>query len=431
MFVVIVVIISGSYWVYRNLTYLKGQERVTVQRGTFTAIVETAGQVQPVHEAKLSLQTGGILSHMHVKTGDRVVAGDVLLEVNNQALQQQLHEAELSLDIRRLQLAQLQAGASAQDVEAAKANLAAAEARLAQVRAHPTPQELDTAKAALDKATMLLSLAQSDYDKIAWMPNVGMLPQAITLQQATADYAMARANYETTQQGPTAEALRIAQSEVTAARAQLTKLQKGTTPEEMAIAEKQVTLAESARDQAQQVLAQAQLLAPFAGTVLSVEANEGEDVYAHNPLVLLADLSSLEITAQIDELDVGEVAVGQVVEIHFDAFPGQSVSGQVQRLAPAATPQRGSTMYEATVRWESTNLPVRPGMAANLTITTEQRENVLLVPNRAIQTLGRRKVVRRLEGSATRQVEITTGLSNLTDTEVLDGLREGDVLIIE
>jgi len=70
-------------------------------------------------------------------------------------------------------------------------------------------------------------------------------------------------------------------------------------------------------------------------------------------------------------------------------------------------------------------------MAANLTITTEKKENVLLVPNHAIQTLGRRKVVKRAEGHIVHQVEVTTGLSNLAETEIISGLNEGDILIVE
>jgi len=78
----------------------------------------------------------------------------------------------------------------------------------------------------------------------------------------------------------------------------------------------------------------------------------GEDAYAHNAVLRLANLHTLEVTAQIDELDVGAVTVGQPASIRLDAFPGHTIKGTLQRLAPAATPQRGSTTYEAVVSLE-------------------------------------------------------------------------------
>lgn len=386
---IVALLLSLSYLLYRALSRPTGQSRVQVRRGALEAIVEATGQVRPVREARLSLQTSGLLMRAYVKVGDEVAAGDVLLEVESSALEQRLNEARLNLEIQQLQLAQLEAGASAEDLAIAQANLASAEARLEQVRAHPTEQELTAAKAALDKAEMALRLAQAEYDRVKWMPEVAI------------------------------------------ARAQLSKAQKGASAEQIAIAERQVALAEEGLNAAERQLREARLVAPFTGTVLALEAREGENVYAGNALLHLADLHTLEITAQIDELDIAAVAVGQLVAIRLDAFPGQTLSGKLQRLAPGATPQRGSTTYEAIIAFDPGDLPVRPSMAANLTITTKKKEDVLLVPNRAIQTLGRRKVVKRIEGGSVRQVEITVGLSNQSETEVISGLNEGDVLIIE
>jgi len=328
---VALLVIGLGYGAYRIFSAPKGQSRVQVRRGTLTAVVEATGQVRPAREVTLSLRASGTIARVYVKVGDAVAQGDALLELESSSFQRRVREAELNLEIRQLQLTQLKAGASAEDLAIAKANPAAAEARLEQVRKHPTAEELTAAKAALDKAEMALHLAQAEYDKIAWLAGAGMMPQAIALQQSTADYEIAKANYETVKQGATAEALSIAKNEVAVARAQLSKLTKGTAPEKMAIMEKQVLLAEAALKDAQAELAATRMVAPFAGTVLSLEAREGENVYAHNPLLHLADLHTLEITAQIDELDVGAVAVGQPVAIRLDAFPGQTFSGALQR----------------------------------------------------------------------------------------------------
>ncbi|HID86942.1 MAG TPA: efflux RND transporter periplasmic adaptor subunit [Anaerolineae bacterium] len=199
----------------------------------------------------------------------------------------------------------------------------------------------------------------------------------------------------------------------------------------MELLEKQVALAEVALEEAKARPAEAQIIAPFAGTVTAIEVREGENVGALVPLITLSDLTTLEIVAQIDEIDVAEVAVGQKAQIRLDAFPGEELAGTITRVAPAATTERGSTIYQAVVRFERTDLPLRLGMGANLRITTLEKADVLLVPNRAIQPIGRKRVVRVLEGGNVREVEVVTGLSNESETEIVEGLREGEVVLVE
>jgi hypothetical protein len=100
-------------------------------------------------------------------------------------------------------------------------------------------------------------------------------------------------------------------------------------------------------------------------------------------------------------------------------------------LAPAASPQRGSTVYEAVVKFDAGSLALRLGMGANLKVITLEKEGVLLVPNRAVQPLGRRKVVKVLDGRSVREVEVITGLSNESETEIIEGLVEGQRILIE
>lgn len=121
---------------------------------------------------------------------------------------------------------------------------------------------------------------------------------------------------------------------------------------------------------------------------------------------------------------MAEIAPDQEVEIRLDAYPAHTLSGAIVNLAPAASPQRGSTAYEAMVKFDAGGLTLRLGMGANLKVITLEKEGVLLVPNRAIQPIGRRKVVRVLEGRSIRQVEVVTGLSNESETEIVEGLAE-------
>jgi HlyD family secretion protein len=162
-----------------------------------------------------------------------------------------------------------------------------------------------------------------------------------------------------------------------------------------------------------------------------VEAGEGEMVSAYRLVVVIADLTSLRIIAEVDEIDVAEVAPDQEVTIRLDAYPGRTLPGTIVSLAPAASPQRGSTVYEAVVEFDAEGLALRLSMGANLKIITLEKEDVLLVPNRAIQPIGRRRVVKVVDGRNIREVEVVTGLSNESETEIVEGLAEGQKILIE
>jgi len=352
---------------------------VVVRRGTITATVQATGTVQPRRQARLSLRTGGTVQEIHVEVGDKVEAGAVLLRLDTADLERAVRQAELALEARRAELQNARLGPDASQVEIARANLR--------------------------RATVQLQAAQAAYDEVANEPDAATSPEAVALENAKASYEQAKAEFERIVEGPT--------------------------PEEIARLENQVAAAEVALQEAEARLAQAQLVAPFPGIVLEVTVHEGENVGPGQPLILLADLSTLEIVAEIDEIDIGEVQPGQAVKIRLDAFPGEELRGTVVHVAPAASTERGAGTFLGRVRFEPTDLPLKPGMGATLEITTLEKQGVLLVPNRAVQALGPRKIVKVWRNGRVEEVEVVTGLSNAEVTEIVKGLQEGDVVIVE
>jgi multidrug efflux pump subunit AcrA (membrane-fusion protein) len=352
---------------------------ILVRRGTITATVETAGKVRSARQVELSLPFGGRVKRVAVSVGDKVKAGQLLLELEAPDGERQVEEAELNLEIRQLQLDKARTGAS--------------------------PEEIEIAQANLRKAALAKQVAQAAYDEIADEENAEASLEALALQQATIDYQIAQRNYE--------------------------RLVNGPPTNELAALEKQLESAQLALERAQAQLGEMRLIAPLVGTVVRVEVSEGEMVPAYRPVVVIADLTSLQIVAEVDEIDVAEVVPDQEVEIRLDAYPGQALSGTIVSLAPAASPQRGSTVYEAVVEFDAEGLALRLGMGANLKIITLEEEGVLLVPNRAIQSIGRRRVVKVVDGSSIREVEVITGLSNESETEIVEGLAERQKILIE
>ncbi len=377
--IIVLLVAAGAYLVYRQVGARRRMNLATVRRGVISATVETTGRIQAARQARLSPQVSGIVQKVAAKPGDRVSQGDLLLKLSVSSLERAVRQAKLSLEIQELQLAQAKSGGD-------DASIAIARARLRQ-------------------ATVALQAAQAAYDKIAKKEGAATSVEAIALESAKVSYEIAKAEFDRAVHGAPAE--------------------------EVALLTKQQDLARLALEDALERLEQANVRAPFAGTLLEVEVKENEIAHAGNPVIVLADTSTLEIVASIDEIDIGEVSVGQKVEIVLDAFPEKRLAGEITHIDPAAAPQRGSTVYEATVSFRGEGLAIRPGMGTNLTITTVERPQVLLVPSRAIQTIGRRKVVRVLEGGNVREVEVKTGLSNRVETEIISGLREGQIVRIE
>ena len=257
-------------------------------------------------------------------------------------------------------------------------------------------------------------------------------PTAEALRQAQAAVDQAQANVDKVTHGGTAADVAEAQARVAAAQAALDLKKQGATATDVAILQRQVDLAQLGLDTATAARADAQLRAPFGGTVLSINAKVGELV-GGDPVLEVASLDTLRAQADIDELDVGRVQPGQPVTVTLDAYPGQKMPGTIETLAPGATQKQGSTVYQATVVFTATaDVVPRPGMAANLLVTAQRKADALLVPNRALETVGAKQFVTVVEGGATRKQEVQPGIANADTTEIVDdgSLRAGQVVVV-
>ncbi len=350
-----------------------------VTRGAINATVEAVGKVRPVRQANLSLRVGGKVVEVKAQPGDRVEAGQVLLTVAADQVDREVQQAQLELQARRQRLDQARAGAA--------------------------PAEIEAAQAAVREATVAREVAQARYDDRAKEPDASTSQEAAQLEAAKAAYQRARASLE--------------------------RALTGASPEEIAgldTAEKQ---AELALKTAQDRQADTQLVAPFAGVVLEVNARVEENVGSQQPIVVLADLTRMQIEVEVEEVDAPTVQAGQSAEIRLDAFPGETLQGTVSRVAPAASTQRGAVSYSAVIDLAPTGLALKPGLSATARIATKTKAGVLLVPTRAVQPVGRQKIVKVVRGGLTVEVEVTTGLTDKQMVEVVDGLREGDLVVVE
>ncbi|MCL5076327.1 MAG: efflux RND transporter periplasmic adaptor subunit [Chloroflexi bacterium] len=356
--------------------------------------------------------------------------------------------------------------AAEQSVASAQANLQNAEANLAELKASPSPDDIRKAELNLEQAKNNLWAVQvnrdgikgdprnPDYKKVAADAQVaaaetsvaqaqlnlevvksGPKPEDLAtaeknVQSAQAALAAVQARLDQLKAGPTAADLATAKSAIANAKVQLVELTQGSVPTDIALAEEQVKQSEAAVKQAELNLANATIVAPFDGVVAAVGANVGEQVSSATPIVTLVDPKAVRVDATVDENDVAKLGLGKSAQITFDALPGKRFSGKVTAIAPSGTMQQGVVTYLVSISLDSagTNLPI--GMTANVSITVDQRDNVLMVPNRAIRIQGRERIVEVLVNGQPEKRAIRVGLSNDQFTEVVEGLKEGEEVVL-
>lgn len=366
-------------------------------------VIWASGEVVPARWANLSFPISGQVVELPVPEGTTVAAGTVLARLDAAELEDGEAAAEAALNITQANLDRLKAGPRPAEIaqaeegvrsaqaarDAAQAQLEQAQAELKRLLAGARPEEMEAAAAMLMKAEAALRQAQAEYDKIAWAGDVGNTPQALALETATLDYNVAKANYEALLSGARPAEIQAARAAIAAAQANVAQaeagvgsaqaaldlLRAGSTSEEIAAAEATVAQAEANLASARTALSQTVLVAPFDGTVSEVHVRVGEyvnPVPSGQPVMVLGDLSTMRVdTTDLRETDVGRIAVGQEVDITFDALPNTLLKGHVVHISPKASSEQGGVNYTTIIEFEEFDPRLRWGMTAYVNITVD------------------------------------------------------------
>ena len=416
-------------------------ETVTVERETLVESVSATGKIEPESEVEMKFEIGGKVNEVLVKKGQAVTAGTVLARLDTADLELQVRSAEIDLSQAKANLQQLYEPELAEKISAARASVESARLNLAELEDDIDPDEVTKAEAALKQTEITLKEAQWAYDQVAYRGDVGAMSQANELQDATLAYESALADYNIAMKEATPAELASARSTLANAQSSLAELLQ--TPSEAEILSQQASVdkAQLSLEEAQSNLNDAELVAPTDGVVLAVNIEPGERVLADDSeaAVTIANTSTYLLKMEVDELDIGQVDQGQPATVVLDAFGDQTFEGAVTDISPSPTTSDSDSIvtYEVTISLVtgSQNATFLSGMTANATIETQRLEDVLVVPNRAIQTerAGRTSItyVEELDAQGNvMRVEIALGLRSGSVTEVKAGLEEGDQVII-
>jgi HlyD family secretion protein len=354
-----------------------------VERGTMVKSVVATGKVEPITKIEIKSKANGIIKVLNVDVDRAVDAGDILVELDKEQLLAALRGAEANL-------------------QAARASLARSEAQLQPNIVEAAGPAAEFARRAYDRAQSLFGqnlIAQSALDDV----------------HSAVDMAENRK--------------RAAQSQLVIARAKVTE------------ARAQVAQAKAAADRAAEDVANATIRAPIRGTVLSRDVEVGSPVSsilnlgANATLVMtIGDIDQVFVRGKVDEADIGRVRLGQPARIRVETFKDKAFAGRVTQISPMGVEKDNVTNFEVRVSIDNPGKALKANMTANAEIVLEEHADALIVPEAAVSYDAQKNafvdVVSPGTKTGRKKVPVKIGVGNGTKIQIVDGLKQGDKVIL-
>jgi len=401
---------GGAWWALKGKAEGASKEDlVTAERQDLEIVVSETGTLQPLTKTEIKSRIAGQVARILVEAGDRVSAGQALIQLETTDLDRSVAQARADRDMARARWQMLVAGSRREDLAVAEAEVRSAEAQLRR-------SEAEVKRAREASVTGTVTPRERD--------------------QAEGDFLAARAGLE-------------------GARARLAKLRAGARTEEIAEARAQLDKTEVALKATEDQLAYATIRAPLSGTILrrGIEVGEmvspGVSATAQGTSMLtLGNLDRLVVQSQLNQIDVGQVRVGQPVEVRVDSAPGRLFHGRVRKVAPAGeAPKDANTTLQSfpveTLVGDVDGRVLKPGMSADLDIRITTRKQVVALPVEAVTRMkgdaatvqvvasGSARAESRAEGRAGERRKVRLGLSTDSMVEIVSGLKAGERVRIQ
>ena len=373
---------------------------VVVKPQRLTSTIALFGRVAPQREVHVASPVEGKVAEIHFRYGERVDAGQLLVDLDT---------TEVEAELRGAQAALIRAERQFEAVADWENNPETARMR----------RELSKAKLALDNQ-------RSEVEQSASLLEQGIVAAAEhdaaerQYRSQTLDYESLQEDYQTVLAKGDEEARQVARLERDNARVRVAGLED--------------------------VLSKATIEAPIAGVVLQSQTSgrgdgmlgKGKSVGQGERVLTVGDVQGLAVVGWVDEVDVTKVSVAQPVTIRGDAFPELELAGAVARVSRHARQGAGSQTPSFEIVATIDPLPpaarsrLRLGMSARVNVVVEDKPDALLVPIAAVDVRqgGAWLTVRDPESGETRRVQVEAGLTTLTDVEIVSGIEAGDEVVI-
>ena len=374
------VLLIVVFFVVRALTRDQLQVRVVAAADVqLVSTISTNGRVEPEANFEVHSPIATTVKAVYVQPGDQVAAGKVLLVLDD--VEARAREATAESGVR--------------------AALAALEA----VTQNGTQQERQMTAADVMRERLERDNARRDLDALTKLNSTGAA--------SSSEVAAARQRLDTAEVSLRAldqsQNSRYSHAEIERARAALAD-------------------AEANRAAMQQVVAQTMVRAPLAGTVYSLDAAPTEFVEEGKLLLQLADLHHERVRAYFDEPEIGRLAVGQKIQIKWDAKPGRIWNGHIERTPVTVINLGTRSVGEVLVKIDDVDGDLLPDTNVTVTVTLSSEPNSLSVPREALRLENGKPYVFKVVKGGLQRTYVTTGTINLTQVAILSGLENGDLV---
>lgn len=381
------------------------REEFEVTRSDIEILVPADGNLSLINERTLYFRTGGTIAEIVPEEGDWVSNGDMLAKLDTVDIERAIATAEIAVESASI------------DLEIANNVMEQMTYpytfRTFQFSVPSSLVSMKEAKAELNEALEKLTNGMSAIELAELRENLVQAKRDLTLAQEQLDYGSGAAF-------------------VTYANFWVLR------DTQLAIEKAQLGLkvANNNLELAQEEMAKATITAPFSGQIAEVFFKEGDVISAavssSTPIFELIDPLHLELEATVDEIDIALVNVGLPVEISLDAIEDEMFTGEVTYISPVPLNQSGVIYYSVTITISETDIPLKAGMSAESDIVIDQRKDVLIVPDRVVyQDENGNMMVKILAGDTVEERTVTIGISNGLDTEIINGVSEGEIAVIE
>ncbi|MDX2042533.1 MAG: efflux RND transporter periplasmic adaptor subunit [Acidobacteriota bacterium] len=376
--------VTGFVVMSRPENTIDAARLAAVERGNITRSVVATGKVEPIAKVEIKSKANGIIKDLKVQIGDVVQTGQVLAELDKENLEARVRETKAAFI-------------------GAESNLKAAQAQLEKNKVEAEGPDVPFAKRNFERAEKLLK--------------DGVLPQQ--------SFDDSRSAYE------------LAVNRQNVARAQLT-----VSDAKVAQAKAEVAQAQAAVDRSVEELSYATVRSPIRGVVLSRDVEIGSPVSsilnmgaAATLVMVLGDISQVYVRGKVDEADIGVVKLGQPSKIKVETFKDKVFEGKVTQISPLGVDKDNVVTFEVKVSINNPGGELRANMTANAEIVLEEHKDVLLVAESAVIYDQQRNATVEFPSPTNpkgkEKKPIKVGISNGTRTEVLDGLKEGEKVILQ
>ena len=347
------------------------------ERVPLVSTISTNGRVEPEVNYEIHSPIATTVKAVYVQPGDVVAAGKLLMVLDDVQARARLASAESGVKAAQAALEAATHNGSQQERQVSAAD--ETRARL----------ERDEAHRSLDALTKLNSTGAASQNEVA---------------EARQRLDAAEANLHALDQGANN---RYSPAEIERARSALTD-------------------AEASLTAARQVVAQTVVYAPGAGTVYSLDAARTEFAEEGKLLMQVADLHHERIRAYFDEPEIGKLAVGQKIQIKWDAKPGRIWNGHIERTPVTVVNLGTRSVGEVLVTIDDLDSELLPQTNVNVTATISSESNALTVPREALRSEEGKTYVYKVVKDGLQKTPVTVGTLNLTQVAILSGLEEGD-----